>query len=144
MTTQNASIPPANQPIDGKKYFTVDEANRSLTYVAKVVDDIRDCYHRAVEIRQQAEQLSPDDIPEPYRTEYEQIIDRLNDLIDELQYAGVELKDIEMGLLDFPAIYKGREIYLCWHLGEPTICAWHEIDAGFAGRQDIAGIKELV
>ena len=137
MTTKNATPNTDSQPVGGKKYFTVDEANRSLTYVSRIVDDIRECYHRAVEIRQQAEQTSPDDIPEPQRSEYERIIDRLNDLIDELQQAGVELKDIEMGLLDFPAIHDGREIYLCWHLGEEKVRAWHEIDAGFAGRQDV-------
>jgi len=50
------------------------------------------------------------------------------------------LKDYEMGLIDFPAVHQGREVYLCWKLGEKQIVAWHEVDAGFSGRRDV---KEL-
>jgi hypothetical protein len=49
----------------------------------------------------------------------------------------VQLKDINLGLLDFSAIKDGREVYLCWMYGEGDIAFWHEVDAGFAGRQSI-------
>jgi hypothetical protein len=48
---------------------------------------------------------------------------------------GVELKGIENGLLDFPSMRDGRVVYLCWRQGEETIAYWHDVDAGFAGRQ---------
>jgi hypothetical protein len=48
---------------------------------------------------------------------------------------GIELKDPEQGLIDFRSIREGREVYLCWKLGEERVSHWHEIDAGFAGRQ---------
>lgn len=54
-----------------------------------------------------------------------------------LHELGAELKDPEQGLLDFPALREGRRVYLCWRRGEPTIHWWHEISAGFAGRQRI-------
>ncbi len=59
-------------------------------------------------------------------------------MIEELQAVGVELKDFDQLLLDFPAIHEGREICLCWHQGESSVNAWHEVGAGYAGRQDVA------
>jgi hypothetical protein len=56
----------------------------------------------------------------------------------ELGELGIELKDIESGLIDFPALREGRTVYLCWRLGEgERIHWWHELDAGFAGRQPL-------
>ncbi len=56
----------------------------------------------------------------------------------ELRKLGVELKDYFTGLIDFPCWMDGREVYLCWQLGEPEVAHWHELDAGFAGRQKLA------
>ena len=55
----------------------------------------------------------------------------------ELQQLGVELKDYFTGLIDFPCWMDGREVYLCWRLGEPEVGHWHELDDGFAGRQKL-------
>ena len=55
----------------------------------------------------------------------------------ELQQLGVELKDYFTGLIDFPCWMNGHEVYLCWRLGEPEVGHWHELDAGFAGRQKL-------
>ncbi|MBM4421786.1 MAG: DUF2203 family protein [Chloroflexi bacterium] len=50
---------------------------------------------------------------------------------------GIEIKDIGAGLIDFPAEREGRVVYLCWRLGEASVAHWHELDAGFAGRQPL-------
>ncbi len=123
---------------NGRKYFTLDEANQALPYVSRVIEDITTCYQQAVHIRQQIEQPGVDDDVETLKQQYEGSMDRLNELVDELQHVSVELKDFDRGLVDFPAIHEGREIYLCWHRGEPAVHAWHELDAGYAGRQDVA------
>ena len=60
--------------------------------------------------------------------------DKLRTYIEELKNLGVELKS-EEGLCDFRSMMDGREVYLCWRLGEPEVMYWHELDAGFAGRQ---------
>ncbi len=138
--TTSATI--AHDPTPGKKYFNINEANQALPYVSRVIDDITGCYRRAVEIRRRIEQPGIDDDIEPLKDEYEATMDRLNDLVDELQQTNVELKDFERGLVDFPAIYEGREICLCWHRGEKTVHAWHEMDAGYAGRQDVTLLNE--
>jgi hypothetical protein len=49
----------------------------------------------------------------------------------------IVVRDLERGLVDFPAIRDGREVYLCWVEGEPEIGFWHELDAGYAGRQEL-------
>ena len=55
-------------------------------------------------------------------------------LVRALGDLGVIVKDLDTGLVDFPALRDGRPVYLCWRLGEPSIAWWHEIEAGFAGR----------
>lgn len=50
---------------------------------------------------------------------------------------GVEVKDLDLGLVDFPSLRDGREVYLCWKVDEPTVAYWHELDAGYRGRQPL-------
>jgi hypothetical protein len=61
----------------------------------------------------------------------------LQGLINELSDFGCELKDPDTGLIDFLSLRNGREIYLCWYLGEERINFWHHLNAGFAGRQPL-------
>ncbi len=137
MATSNAPVAAAASIKRGKRYFTVALANRALVYVSRIVDDITAQYRRAVNIRQRLERPGADESAEQLRDEYEAAMGKLNELIEELQQVGVELKDFEKGLLDFPAVHQGREIYLCWHRGEDTIHCWHEVDSGYAGRKDV-------
>jgi hypothetical protein len=62
---------------------------------------------------------------------------QLKQLIEEVQEYGCVIKDLDIGLLDFPTMFRGREVYLCWKLGEPAISYWHPTDEGFAGRKEI-------
>jgi len=142
MHTDHASAVVGNQPKSGKKYFSLDDASRALPYVRRVADDIASRYQRAVHVRRSIEQAEVAAPLDELRNEYEKLMDQLNDLIDELALVGVELKDFERGLIDFPALHEGREVYLCWQRGEKTICAWHELDSGFSGRQDVASLVE--
>jgi hypothetical protein len=64
-------------------------------------------------------------------------IQTMQELINELSGFGCELKDPTIGLIDFLSLRNGREVYLCWHLGEERINFWHYLDAGFAGRQPL-------
>jgi hypothetical protein len=71
------------------------------------------------------------------RQELVQAAGELKVLIERAQEMGCEVKDIDQGLVDFRASRDGREVYLCWKLGEPAIGWWHELDAGFAGRRPL-------
>lgn len=119
-----------------KKYFSVDEANRALPYLVRIVDDVMETYGRIVELRQEIESpATPTNEVAGLEREYEQRMDRLSELVDELHLLGVELKDFERGLIDFPAMHDGREVLLCWQHGEEKVEHWHEADAGFSARQ---------
>src|SRR5437660_1491268 len=61
--------------------------------------------------------------------------ERMQEYEQELKQIGVELKDYFGGLIDFPGLRNGRPVYLCWRLGEPEVSHWHDLEAGFAGRQ---------
>lgn len=61
----------------------------------------------------------------------------LQEALGRLGGAGVQVKDLETGLVDFPTMYRGREVLLCWKWGEPDIAWWHETDGGFRGRKPL-------
>lgn len=63
----------------------------------------------------------------------------LKSTIEEIQGTGCQLKDIEIGLVDFPTLYRDTEVYLCWKLGEAGIGFWHHVADGFRGRRPIDG-----
>lgn len=73
------------------------------------------------------------------RSHLDAAVDEMNTLLREISELGCEIKDVEQGLVDFPHQRGGRVVYLCWRSGEDRIRFWHEISAGFAGRQPLSG-----
>jgi hypothetical protein len=71
-------------------------------------------------------------------------LERFQAYVEELQSIGCHLKDPKIGLIDFMSRYQGRDICLCWKLGEDRIEYWHEIAAGFSGRQPVATLTQPV
>jgi len=71
------------------------------------------------------------------RTRRDESASSLRGAIEEVQEIGCVIKDLDIGLVDFPTLFRGREVYLCWKLGEPAIGFWHGVDEGFAGRKAI-------
>ena len=58
-------------------------------------------------------------------------------LLETIEQAGIVLRDIDRGLVDFPAVIDGREVYLCWELGEEEVGYWHDLDGGYGGREPL-------
>lgn len=71
------------------------------------------------------------------RLERDRCAQNLKSAIDAVQNLGCLVKDLDIGLIDFPTLFRGREVYLCWKLGESGIRFWHGVDEGFAGRKTI-------
>jgi hypothetical protein len=71
------------------------------------------------------------------RSEHNHLISKINDALERIQATGCVVKDLDTGLLDFPAILKNEEVYLCWRLGEDRIRFYHRQDEGFSGRKPI-------
>ena len=69
----------------------------------------------------------------------ERAVAELNELVEQVNELGCELKGIEEGLIDFRTEMDGREVYLCWKLGEAAIDWWHDLDTGFSGRRPLEG-----
>ena len=124
------------------RIFTVEEANRTLPLVGRIVDDlVRD--HRIWEDKVREFELAtvgsspehPDAIADLLQTEAQRLAREIEGYIAELNALGVIVKGMDTGLVDFRGQMDGREVYYCWKLGEPSVMYWHEIDAGFVGRQ---------
>jgi hypothetical protein len=137
----------APKPLSGKRYFTAREANATLPYVRAIV---RDVTALAADLRDRHERLArlrPDGRGVPSQAHQEEALqaeeeleraqERMREYEAELRQLGVELKDPFAGLIDFPSLREGRPVYLCWRLGEPEVAHWHELEAGFAGRQKL-------
>ncbi len=58
-------------------------------------------------------------------------------LLEEFNQREIQIKDVDRGLVDFPAMHAGHEVFLCWELGEEDITHWHDLDSGFAGREPL-------
>ena len=71
------------------------------------------------------------------KSEHDEAARRLVELVNRIQETGVLVKDLDIGLVDFPSLLDGEEVYLCWKLGEDHIAFWHGIDEGYAGRKPL-------
>lgn len=71
------------------------------------------------------------------RAERDKAVRHVRDAMAEIDAIGVQVKDLDLGLLDFPCKVEGEVVLLCWKLGEPSITHWHGMDEGFAGRKPI-------
>lgn len=67
------------------------------------------------------------------------LVEELDGIVTEIEASGAHLKDVQLGLVDFPAELDGEIVYLCWQFGEPEVAFWHRIEDGFAGRQPLPG-----
>jgi hypothetical protein len=135
------------------KLFTVEEANRTLPLVRRIVEDVVREHQRwqqkilELELVASAAASPVGAEPSPGAPSDERIaaierdamaIAREIDAFEhELEALGIVLKDRRLGLVDFPGEIHGRRVWLCWRLGEPAIQYWHDLDAGFAGRQPL-------
>jgi hypothetical protein len=127
-------------------YYSIDEANGRLGEVRALLEGLR-ADRDAIALAQQDQQLraatngSADHASEVAETDarIRAMAVRMRAAVTQLVEWDVELRDIGTGLIDFPALANGRPIWLCWRLGEPEdIRWWHELDAGFEGRQPLA------
>lgn len=127
--------------------FTVEMANRTLPLVSRIVRDILEQYRawqQTVEAFEIATALSRADRPTPeaesLQRKAQELAREIQGFLAELTDLGVEFKGFELGLVDFPGDVDGHPVMWCWKFGEPAVQHWHEIDAGYAGRQPIEAL----
>jgi hypothetical protein len=145
MPAPKFSAPGSVRPSQPKRRFSLEQANRSLPLVKRVVGDIVQTHALAMKLQHEVERQSAAKANNTQKTMQEQLdacMNKLEDFVDELSEIGCELKDYQTGLIDFVGRHEGRDVYLCWKLGEDHISYWHELDSGFAGRQSISKLRE--
>jgi hypothetical protein len=128
-------------------HFTPDEANAALAEVGPLVQQMVEQRRAHVAALEQQEQLEarirgngggmpPAQLAEA-AAEVERRARELARTVDDIVSRGVEVKDLDEGLIDFPAERRGETVYLCWKLGEDEIRYWHPVEDGFAGRRPL-------
>jgi len=114
------------------RWFTPHTAGRALVHVRPLAERIRRLYRRLEQTR--PARVSTE---QPVAPAYFSILRRMQRLIGELDRGGVRLRDPRLGLVDFPARLRGREVRLCWRVGESRVRFWHELGDGFGGRRPV-------
>jgi len=121
-------------------YFTVEEANATLAVIEPLVERLLQLYQKIADEQTgiiPAMQKAGGNGGNRPASQVGLWMGELEALVQQIQALGVLIKDARIGLLDFPALRDGREIYLCWRYGEMSVAYWHDIDAGFNGRRPL-------
>ncbi len=131
------------------RYFTVDEVNRLVPELERLLTELREVYRQAVSVGRElgltvrqptntnGYHQNQEDRAETLQGQEDQMVARFRALVQEVTDLGAEIKAPETGLVDFRTLRDGHEVYLCWRLGKPE-CAWrHDRESGFRGRQPL-------
>jgi hypothetical protein len=131
-----------------EKYFNRHEAEELLPMIGEFLEEARkqkrtldsisaEISNAALRIMMLGGSFPPFAELNHKKTQRDKVAEQLARTVDEIQQTGCVIKDLEMGLVDFPSRRGGAEVYLCWKLGEARIGYWHGIEEGFAGRKPL-------
>ena len=139
-----------SKPHQERRLFTVEEANRLIPEIARILRELRKRRDQVIQLEQKkaVEELSWLQEDGTISPKARKEVDRLEQLLDEsarsfegemeqLNRLGAQLKDLDEGLIDFFTDRGGELVYLCWKEGEDQIRHWHDLESGFTGRQPI-------
>ena len=134
--------------MDFERHFTLDEAQSLLPVLETLLKRAMEARREAEKIEEKMQALSRKvflmggmllDVEKVKRRRaaHESHMQQAKDSLAEIDAIGVQIKDLETGLLDFPCLIDGETVLLCWKMGESRIEFWHTLDAGFQGRQPV-------
>jgi len=134
-------------------FYTIDAANERIPEVRELLLLLRDQRDELVRLRDRLLELRVEetaDADEPagdagaeagrIRLRIQGVVDQMQASVARIDGWGITLRDIDSGLIDFPALVMGRQVWLCWRLGEGDVDWWHELDVGFAGRRRLTDL----
>jgi hypothetical protein len=140
------------------RFYDLDEANATIPEVRTILESLRDQRAELIRLRDEVLAHAADDEVRGesrgeaateakidadvrvLRLRMQGVIDRMQAGVLRIDELGITLREIETGLIDFPALASGRQIWLCWRLGEDDVAWWHELSDGFTGRQALADL----
>jgi len=145
------------------RFYDLDEANDAIPEVRTILEALRDQRAELIRLRDEVlEATGSTDVAAEtaqareegktatdastatdadlrvLRLRMQGVIDRMQAGVVRIDELGITLREIETGLIDFPALASGRQIWLCWRLGEDDVAWWHELSDGFSGRRELA------
>jgi len=146
-----------------KSYFTVADANRAVAELSALFGRVMQLRAQLKSLYQQLDDVGfgpegeelqgtidtaenlPENAPAAVvrdTVRFRALMSTLREQVERIQDTGAIIKDIEVGLVDWPAMHQGREVLLCWKYGEREVAHWHERDDGFAGRRPVSELDQ--
>jgi hypothetical protein len=133
------------------RFYDIDEANATVGELEPIVTVLAEQRAELVRLRDHAlarsagasgpvEPLTDDEL-RLLRLRMQGLVDQMAAGVSRIDGLGLTLRDIESGLVDFPALVAGRQVWLCWRRGEGTVGWWHELESGFGGRRPLAELS---
>jgi len=130
------------------RYFTLDEARAALPTVGRLIREAVSARGRCAEAEKYLQNLAQRILmmggisvdtaaAEAWKSQYDSNGQALKNGMEQIEEMGVLVKDLDIGLVDFPTLFRGEEVYLCWRMDENDIDHWHGVHEGFAGRKAI-------
>jgi hypothetical protein len=122
-----------------ERHFTRDEANALLPRLTAMLDRLREAKDELTdaEAHEALSEAAPSNGGGDEGKQVGVAFLEVRRLLETIEQSGIVLRDIDRGLVDFPAISDEGEIYLCWELGEEDVAYWHDLDSGFGGREPL-------
>jgi len=127
------------EPPAHARHFSREEANAALASLRPLLQRLRDAKDLLTdaEAHEALSEAAPANGGGEAGVQVGESFLEVQRLLAALQEAGIVIRDIDRGLVDFPAIREGREVYLCWELGEDAVDHWHDLESGFGGREPL-------
>jgi hypothetical protein len=130
------------------RFYRLDSAAATLAEIRPLLEALRDDARRLQRSRDELARLRRSNgapgaaaAADQREQELRGLAERIRDAVARLDSLDVQLRDVETGLIDFPALVSGRPIWLCWRFGEDEIGWWHEVNVGFAGRRPLIELE---
>ena len=130
------------------RFFTLSEAERTRREIEPILLEAMDSRRKATELDADLAQVAnrimlaggllvPYEKTARLRFERDRLATSIQQALERVHATGCVVKDLDVGLLDFPSLIDNEEVYLCWRVGEDRIRFWHRMDEGFAGRKPL-------
>lgn len=124
------------------RFYRLDEANARLSELRPLLEQLRTDRNAVAELQQKIRDVRANNGSAEHASEVARLeadvrkaVGRMKRAVEKVDEWGIALRDIGTGLIDFPALASGRQIWLCWRLGEGDVEWWHELSEGFGGRR---------
>jgi hypothetical protein len=122
-------------------FYDLDRANQRIPQLDGMLVTLRTQRDELRELKTTFDTTDDDEEKRRLRLRIQGLVDQMQATVARIDDWGITLRDIDTGLIDFPALASGRQVWLCWRLGEGPVEWWHELDAGFGGRRPLIDLS---